>query len=94
VKLTETAVVMAVTLGTVGVAWSQLDVDRMTRRATVTAAQVSCHTVDTAIAAYLIDVGTVPTRITDLGHYVQGDISAYRIDRGRAAGPGCTPPPA
>jgi hypothetical protein len=47
--------------------------------------------VDDAIVAYLA-ARDVPTRtIADLGPYIRGDISAYRIEQGLAAGPGCRP---
>lgn len=93
-KLTETAVVMAITLGTLGAAATQVDVGRLAHRTTVTAAQVTCHTIDTAIAAYHAERGTMPTVVTDIRPYVRGDVSPYRIDQGRAAGPGCPVPPA
>jgi hypothetical protein len=45
--------------------------------------------VDTAIAGFLAQTGTVPTTIAQLKPYVRGDISGYRIVGGLAAGPGC-----
>ena len=93
-KLTETAVVMTVTLSTVAVAATQFDLDQLSRRTTVTAARATCHTVETAIAAYAAEWGSLPTAIVDIRPYVQGDITAYRIDRGHARGPGCVEPPA
>jgi len=55
----------------------------------VVAAAASCDTVDTAIVAYLARTDQVPTSIGDLAGYVKGDITAYRIVNGVAAGPGC-----
>ena len=93
-KAMETAVVMTVTLSTVAIAWTQMDAPRMSARTVAAAAQVSCHTVETAIAAYATDRGVPAATITDIRPYVLGDISAYRIDRGHAAGPGCPTTPA
>ncbi|MFB9360615.1 hypothetical protein [Actinoplanes nipponensis] len=53
------------------------------------ASQVSCRTVDQAIVGYVAQHGTAPTAVTQLRPWVRGDISAYRIVDGRAAGPGC-----
>ena len=93
-KLTETAVVMTVTLSTVAIGSTQLDLDQLSRRTTVTAARASCHSVETAIAAYTVEWGAEPTAIVDVRPYLQGDIAAYRIDHGHARGPGCPEPPA
>jgi hypothetical protein len=89
----ETAVVMTVTLSTVAIAWTRMDAPRMSARATAAAEQVSCHTVETALAAYATDHGIPAATLTDIRPYVHGDISSYRIDRGHAAGPGCAAPP-
>ncbi|UQU62076.1 hypothetical protein COUCH_23875 [Couchioplanes caeruleus] len=51
--------------------------------------QVSCRTVEDAITAYAAQYGTAPTRVAELRPYLRGDVSAYRIVGGRAAGPGC-----
>jgi hypothetical protein len=53
------------------------------------AAQATCRTVDSAIIAYAGEHGTAPKHVRDLISYVDGDLSAYRIVHGRAAGPGC-----
>ncbi|MEV4642056.1 hypothetical protein AB0J80_32380 [Actinoplanes sp. NPDC049548] len=53
------------------------------------AQQVSCRTVDDAIVAYVAQHNRTPARTADLKPYVKGDISAYRIVRGQASGPGC-----
>ncbi|MGW4940762.1 hypothetical protein ACWEOZ_04120 [Actinoplanes sp. NPDC004185] len=44
---------------------------------------------DEAILGYLAQHGTTPTTIRQIQPWVEGDISAYRIVKGRAAGPGC-----
>ncbi|MCU7722702.1 hypothetical protein ODJ79_03145 [Actinoplanes sp. KI2] len=51
--------------------------------------QATCRTVNSAIAAYVALNDKAPVRITDLTEYVDGDITAYRIVGGVAAGPGC-----
>ncbi|MGA5302716.1 hypothetical protein ACPCHT_22495 [Nucisporomicrobium flavum] len=51
--------------------------------------QVSCRTVEDAITAYAAQYGSAPTGMAQLRPYVRGDVSAYRIVGGRAAGPGC-----
>ncbi|MET0415569.1 MAG: hypothetical protein ABW022_06055 [Actinoplanes sp.] len=53
------------------------------------AARATRRTVDSAIVAYTGAHGAPPASVRDLAGYVDGDISAYRIIRGRAAGPGC-----
>ena len=45
--------------------------------------------VEQAIVAYLAQHDAAATSVRQLQPFVQGDISAYRIVRGRAAGPGC-----
>jgi hypothetical protein len=57
--------------------------------ARVVAAQADCQTVDTAIVAYVSTHDHDPKNISDLRGLVKGDISAYRIVDGMAAGPGC-----
>lgn len=79
----------AVTLSVAGVSYSALDPDRLESEARVVAAAASCHTVDTAIVAYVGVNDRAPKSITDLAGYVKGDITAYRIVHGVAAGPGC-----
>ncbi|MGX6607518.1 hypothetical protein ACWKSP_36150 [Micromonosporaceae bacterium Da 78-11] len=61
----------------------------MESQARVVAAQASCHTVDTAIVAYVSIHDRAPRSIADLAGYVKGDITAYRIVDGLATGPGC-----
>jgi hypothetical protein len=66
-----------------------MDPKKLEDQARVVAAQASCHSVDTAIVAYVSINDREPTSIADLAGYVKGDISAYRIVGGLAAGPGC-----
>jgi hypothetical protein len=47
--------------------------------------------VDQAVLAYATVHDAPPKRIADLQPYLRGDISGYRLVRGRATGPGCPP---
>ncbi|MET0425166.1 MAG: hypothetical protein ABW046_14870 [Actinoplanes sp.] len=51
--------------------------------------QATCRTVESAIVAYVGVHDRPPASVAQLADYVDGDITAYRIVRGRAAGPGC-----
>lgn len=51
--------------------------------------QATCSTVDSAIVAYVGAHDGGPRSIADLAGYVKGDITAYQIVNGMAAGPGC-----
>lgn len=79
----------AITVSVAGLSYVAFNPAALTERATTVAEQATCRTVDQAIAAYAAVHGADPRTITDLGPYVRGDISAYRIERGLAAGPGC-----
>jgi len=79
----------AVTVSVAGVSYSALSPERLATRARTVAAQASCRTVDSAIVAYVAVHDRQPASIADLTGYVKGDISAYRIEDGTAAGPGC-----
>lgn len=78
-----------VTVSVAGVSYAALNPDRMEKHAREVASQATCRTVDTAIVAYLGLHDEAPRRIGDLTGFVDGDITAYRIVDGRAAGPGC-----
>lgn len=88
-NLSEVAMAAAITVSTVGLAYVALSPDDLGGTAQQVADQASCRTVDTAIAAYLAQQDAAPTTIEQLRSWVRGDISAYRIVDGRAAGPGC-----
>jgi hypothetical protein len=88
-NVTEVAMAAAVTISIVGVSYAAFNTDALTGRAEKVAAAADCRTVDTAIVAYVAQYGTAPARIAQLTPYVKGDISAYRIAGGMAAGPGC-----
>jgi hypothetical protein len=66
-----------------------LNTNTFTRNAQTVADKADCRTVDTAIVAYLAQNDVAPTTIEQIKPYVRGDISAYRIVHGLAAGPGC-----
>jgi hypothetical protein len=66
-----------------------LNPDRLESQARVVAARADCRAVDEAIVAYVTVHDRDPRTIRDLTGLVKGDISAYRIVGGMAAGPGC-----
>ncbi|MEV6597720.1 hypothetical protein AB0M36_12725 [Actinoplanes sp. NPDC051346] len=88
-KLSEVAMTAAITVSIAGVSYATLNTTTATRTATKVAQQASCRTVDAAIVAYQAKNQAAPTRIAQLKHFVNGDVSAYRIVKGQAAGPGC-----
>jgi hypothetical protein len=63
--------------------------DKAERHAREVASQATCRTVDSAIVAYVALHDEAPRKIADLTDFVNGDITAYRIVNGMAAGPGC-----
>jgi hypothetical protein len=91
VNLAEVAMAAAITTSLVGVSYAALNPTAIEHTAQATADKATCRAVDEAIVAYVATDDTQPTTITQLKSYVNGDITAYRIVRGVAAGPGCTP---
>jgi hypothetical protein len=89
VHLSEVAMAATVTLSIAAVSYAALNTDSVKASATSVANQASCRTVDEAIVGYVAMHNAAPTTITQLRSWVRGDISAYRIVKGRAAGPGC-----
>lgn len=87
--LSEVAMAAAITVSIAGVSYAALNTTSTTATATTVANQASCRAVDEAIVGYLAQHGTAPTAIKQLKTWVKGDISAYRIVEGQAAGPGC-----
>ena len=87
--LSEVAMAAAVTMSIAGVSYAALNTGSVRGAAETVADQASCRTVDEAIVGYVARHTTTPTTITQLQPWVRGDISAYRIVAGRAAGPGC-----
>ena len=79
----------AVTVSVAGVSYAALNPASLEAHARSVAAQATCRTVDSAIVAYVGLHDEPPTSITDLATFVDGDITAYRIVDGVAAGPGC-----
>jgi hypothetical protein len=79
----------AVTVSVAGVSYAALDPQELEEQSRVVADQATCRTVDSAIVAYVGVTGSDPRTIADLAGYVKGDITAYRIVDGMAAGPGC-----
>jgi hypothetical protein len=89
VHLINVATVAAVTVSVAGGSYLALKPDELEDQATVVADEATCRTVDSAIVAYVGTTGAEPASIADLARYVKGDITAYRIVDGQAAGPGC-----
>ena len=79
----------AITTSIAGVSYAALNIPEVTGTAQTVADAATCRTVNTAIVAYIVEHDGPPERITDLKPYVTGDIAAYRIEHGVAAGPGC-----
>ncbi|MFC3736712.1 hypothetical protein [Paractinoplanes deccanensis] len=66
-----------------------MDPKSLEAKAQAVADRATCRTVDSAIVAYAGINGTAPKSVADIAGYVKGDISAYTIVHGQAAGPGC-----
>lgn len=81
--------VAAVTVSIAGISYATMKPDAAVQRARTVADEAECRAVDTAIAAYLATNDAAPTTIDQVQPYARGDISAYRIVDGLAAGPGC-----
>jgi len=79
----------AITVSIAGVSYAALNMSAVTGTAQRTADAATCRTVNTAITAYVALHDEPPQQIADLEPFVIGDITAYRIERGVAAGPGC-----
>jgi hypothetical protein len=91
VQITEIAMAAAITVSLGGASYAALNTEALTGTARTVAEQADCRAVDTAIVGYLAENGVMPHQIADVEPYVSGDISAYRIVDGLAAGPGCDP---
>lgn len=82
----------AITVSVAGVSYVAFNPEALKARAEAVAGQAGCRAVDQAILAYVAEHDAAPQAVADLRPYVRGDISAYRIVDGRAAGPGCSQP--
>ena len=80
----------AITVSVAGLSYVAYNPGVLTERASTVADQATCRAVDSAIVAYTSVNSAQPRAVADLQPYVKGDISAYRIVRGAAAGPGCS----
>ena len=87
--LTRVLMSAAVTVSVAGVSYAALNPGRMETNAREVASQATCRTVNAAIVAYSALHDEAPRQTADLADFVDGDITAYRIVDGRAAGPGC-----
>ncbi len=88
-RVIESVVVLAVTLGAVASAANGMDVPVMTEQARRVAAQETCRSVELAVVAFAGERGHPPADIGQVRAYLRGDVSAYRIVDGAADGPGC-----
>jgi hypothetical protein len=89
VQLIHLAVASVVTLSIAGVSYAALKPKDVEQPARVVAAQADCRAVNEAIVAYVAINDRDPESTAQLKNLVKGDISAYRIVGGMAAGPGC-----
>lgn len=88
-NLSEVAMAAAITVSVAGVSYAAFNVDGLSGSTRTVADQASCHSVEGAVVAFVAQHNAPPTTIKQLGPYLKGDISAYRIVAGRATGPGC-----
>ena len=88
-RLLELVVASCITVSVAGASYAALKPDQLEARARAVAAKADCRAVDTAIVAYVTLHDRDPAAIADLDGLLKGDISAYRIVDGTAAGPGC-----
>jgi len=89
VRIIELLTASVVTVSVAGISYAACSPDEVKARTQAVADQASCQAVDAAIVGYLSVHDQAPTSIADLAGYVKGDISAYRVVDGVAAGPGC-----
>ena len=78
-----------ITVSAAGVSYVAINPEALTARAEAVADQAGCRAVEQAVAAYHAAHDRAPRTIAALRPYVRGDISAYRLADGRAAGSGC-----
>jgi hypothetical protein len=91
VHIIEVAVAAAITVSVAGISYVALNSDSSTKKAQTVAGQADCRAVNAGIVAYVAEKNLAPHLIAEVMPYVLGDISAYRIVGGLAAGPGCDP---
>ena len=87
--MSEVALAAALTVSVAGVSYAAFRPDELEGSARTVADAATCRAVNAAIVGYLASHDRAPRTIADLRRYVRGDISAYRIAGGAAAGPGC-----
>lgn len=88
-NIAEAAMAAAITASVAGVSYAAFNTTAVTHTAQATADKATCRAVDEAIVGYVAFNDRVPTSITQIQPMVRGDITAYRIAQGKAAGPGC-----
>jgi hypothetical protein len=87
--MAEFALAAAITVSVSSASYAALNPTAVRHTARTTADRATCRAVDEASAGYTALNDQVPTSISQLQPLMRGDISAYRIVRGKAAGPGC-----
>lgn len=87
--LSEALLAGAITLSVAGVSYVALNPDAVRQSAETVANRAGCRAVEQAVLGYVATHDAPPRTIADVQPFVKGDISAYRIVAGRAAGPGC-----
>ena len=87
--MTQIALAAAFTVSISGLSYAALNSKALEKSTREVAAQATCRTVNSAIVAYTGEHDSAPASTRELVPYVDGDITAYRIVRGKAAGPGC-----
>ena len=87
--MSEVALAAALTVSVAGVSYVAFRPEQLEDSARSVADAATCRAVNAAILGYLASYDREPRSIADLRPYVQGDIAAYRIAGGVAAGPGC-----
>ena len=87
--MSEVALAATLTVSVAGVSYVAFRPADLKESARTVADAATCRAVDEAIVGYLASHDREPRSIADLRPYVKGDISAYRIVNGTAAGPGC-----
>ena len=89
--LSEVAIAAAITVSVAGASYVVFNPEASAEPARTVAGEADCRAVDAGIVAYLAEKNAAPRQIADVQPYILGDISAYRIVDGLAAGPGCDP---
>ena len=80
-----------ITVSIAGLSYAAFHSDVLTGRAQSVADAATCRALDQAVLAYLAEHERMPDAVADIRPYVRGDLTGYRLVRGRLTGPGCPP---